>query len=158
MLTRLLKFKIILICHRSQRHRWCNLSCEYLREFLNEFETVLMMTNGVREAGRPRTATPTALRRPLRRHSPLPTLLHAAHWQQRGQGVHPPAHTLYGPYRAAWAAQGQGLPYRRRPLPGAAAARRVHFAPLQPREPHREPFFPRGGNITPFSALATWVS
>jgi hypothetical protein len=43
--------------------------------------------NGVRQAGRPHTATPTALRLPLRRPSPLPALLNAAHWQQRGQGV-----------------------------------------------------------------------
>jgi hypothetical protein len=30
------------ICHRCQRHRWCTLSWEYLRKFLEKFETVLM--------------------------------------------------------------------------------------------------------------------
>jgi hypothetical protein len=30
------------ICHQCQRHRWCTLSCEYLSEFLKEFETALI--------------------------------------------------------------------------------------------------------------------
>ncbi len=35
--------KIFSICHRCQRHRWCTLSCEYLREFSKKFETALMV-------------------------------------------------------------------------------------------------------------------
>jgi hypothetical protein len=35
-------------------------------------------TDGVREAGRTRTAAPAAVRRPLHRHLPLPAPLHAA--------------------------------------------------------------------------------
>jgi hypothetical protein len=49
--TKLIKFfwlKISLICHRCQRHRWSTLSWEYLREFSNIFEMVLM---GYSEAG-----------------------------------------------------------------------------------------------------------
>ncbi len=34
--------KIFFICHRRQRHQWCTLSCEYLREFSKKFKTVLM--------------------------------------------------------------------------------------------------------------------
>ncbi len=41
--------KIFLICHRSQRHRWSILSCEYLREFSKKFETVLMGYSGAGE-------------------------------------------------------------------------------------------------------------
>jgi hypothetical protein len=54
MLTRLLKGFLkkpkhfltedFFYCHRCQRHLWCTLSCEYLREFLNKFKTVL---NGI---------------------------------------------------------------------------------------------------------------
>ncbi len=39
--TKVLKFfrlKIFSICHRCRWHRWCTLSCEYLREFLKKFE------------------------------------------------------------------------------------------------------------------------
>jgi hypothetical protein len=39
--------EIFLICHRCQRHRWCTLSCEYLREFPKKFETVLMVYSSV---------------------------------------------------------------------------------------------------------------
>jgi hypothetical protein len=35
-----------LICHRCQRHRWCTLSCEYLREFSKKFGTILMGNSG----------------------------------------------------------------------------------------------------------------
>jgi hypothetical protein len=34
---------IATICHQCQRHRWCTLSCEYLCEFSNKFETALMV-------------------------------------------------------------------------------------------------------------------
>ncbi len=34
---------IFSICHRCQRHRWCILSCEYLRAFLKKFETAPMV-------------------------------------------------------------------------------------------------------------------
>jgi hypothetical protein len=34
------------ICHRYQQHRWCTLSCEYLREISKKFETVLMVYSG----------------------------------------------------------------------------------------------------------------
>jgi hypothetical protein len=34
------------ICHQCQRHRWCTLSCEYLREFSNKFEMALMVYSG----------------------------------------------------------------------------------------------------------------
>jgi hypothetical protein len=38
-----------LICHRCQRHWWCTLSYEYLREFSKKFETALMVFSGVWE-------------------------------------------------------------------------------------------------------------
>ncbi len=38
--------KDFLICHRCQRHRWCSLSCECLREYSKAFETVLMGYSG----------------------------------------------------------------------------------------------------------------
>ncbi len=79
-------------------------------------------TNSVREAGRPRTAAPAAVRRPLHRHSPLPAPLQAAHRRQEGQGVHPQTQILHGSYSAANATQGPGPPARRRPLPGFPAA------------------------------------
>jgi hypothetical protein len=52
--------------------------------------------------------------------------------------------TLHGPHCAA---QGWGRPptvicFRDFPPQGVAAARRVHFAPLQPREPRPELFSP----------------
>jgi hypothetical protein len=34
------------ICHWCQQHRWCTLSCEYLREFSKKFETALMVYSG----------------------------------------------------------------------------------------------------------------
>ncbi len=34
------------ICHRCQRHQWCTLSCDYLREFSKNFETVLTGYSG----------------------------------------------------------------------------------------------------------------
>jgi hypothetical protein len=37
---------IFTICHRCQRHRWQTLNCEYLREFSQKFETVLMDYSG----------------------------------------------------------------------------------------------------------------
>jgi hypothetical protein len=37
---------IFFICHRCQRHRWCTLSCEYLYEFSNKFETAQMGCSG----------------------------------------------------------------------------------------------------------------
>ncbi len=36
------------ICHRCRWHRWCTLICEYLREFLKKFETVLIKFSGAR--------------------------------------------------------------------------------------------------------------
>jgi hypothetical protein len=33
-------------CHRCQRHRWCTLSCEFLREFSKKFDTALMVYSG----------------------------------------------------------------------------------------------------------------
>ncbi len=103
--------------------------------------------DGVREAGRPCTAAPAAVRRSLRRHSPIPSPLHAAHRRQGGQGVNSQNQTMHRSCSAACAAQGSGPPARRRTLPGlptagAAAARRVHFAPELPAEPRREPFSP----------------
>ncbi len=44
--TKLFKFfcwKIFSICHRCRWHRWQTLSCEYLREFSEKFETALMV-------------------------------------------------------------------------------------------------------------------
>jgi hypothetical protein len=41
-----LTLKILLICHRCQRHRWLTLSCEYLREFSKKFDTILMGYSG----------------------------------------------------------------------------------------------------------------
>ncbi len=38
--------KIFFICHWCQRHQWCTLSCEYLREFSKKFETALMVYSG----------------------------------------------------------------------------------------------------------------
>jgi hypothetical protein len=35
--------KIFSICLRCQRHRWCTLNCEYLREFSKKFEMALMV-------------------------------------------------------------------------------------------------------------------
>ncbi len=47
--TQLLKFfslKIFSICHRCQRHRWCTLSREYLREFSKKFEMAVLVYSG----------------------------------------------------------------------------------------------------------------
>ncbi len=47
--NKIIKFfllKIFFICHRCQRHRWCTLNCEYLREFSKKFETALMVYSG----------------------------------------------------------------------------------------------------------------
>ncbi len=47
--TKLLEFfclKIFSICHRCQRHRWCTLSREYLREISKKFEMALMIYSG----------------------------------------------------------------------------------------------------------------
>jgi transposase InsO family protein len=85
--------------------------------------TTFSRTDSAREAGRPRTATPAAIQRPLHRRSPLPAPLHAAHRRQGGQGVNPQTQTLHGSYSAARATQGPGPPARRRPLPGFPAAR-----------------------------------
>ncbi len=44
--TKVLKFfclKFFSICHRCQRHRWCTLSREYLREFSKKFEMAVMV-------------------------------------------------------------------------------------------------------------------
>ncbi len=114
-------------------------------------------TDSIRDAGRPRTATPAAVRQPIHRHSPLPAPLQA-HRRQGGQGVYPQTQTLHGSYSTARATQGPGPPrlrypgsgaapptavrFRDFPPPRAAAARRVHFAPQQPAEPCREPFSP----------------
>ncbi len=38
--------KIFSICHQCQRHRWCTLNCEYLREFSEKFETALLVYSG----------------------------------------------------------------------------------------------------------------
>ncbi len=35
-----------IFCFWFQRHRWCTLSCEYLREFSNKFETAIMVYSG----------------------------------------------------------------------------------------------------------------
>ncbi len=40
------RFKIFSVCHRYQRHRWCTLNCEYLREFSKKFEMALMVFSG----------------------------------------------------------------------------------------------------------------
>jgi hypothetical protein len=40
--------EVFSICHRCQQHRWCTLSCKYLREFLKKFETALMAYSGAR--------------------------------------------------------------------------------------------------------------
>ncbi len=58
-------------------------------------------TDGVREAGRPRTAAPTAVRRSLRRHPPLSPPLHAEHRRQGGQGIYPQTQTMHGSCSAA---------------------------------------------------------
>ncbi len=34
------------ICHRFCWHRWCTLTCEYLREFSKKFEMILMSFSG----------------------------------------------------------------------------------------------------------------
>jgi hypothetical protein len=81
-----------------------------------------LRTDSVREAGRPRTIHPSAVRRPLHCHSPLPAPLHAAHRRQGGQGVYPQTQTLHGSYSAACATQGPGPPALRSPLPGFPAA------------------------------------
>ncbi len=47
--TQVLKFfwlKIFSICHRCQRHRWCTLSREYLREFSKKFEMAVLVYSG----------------------------------------------------------------------------------------------------------------
>jgi hypothetical protein len=31
------------ICHRCRCHRWCTLTCEYLRKFLKKFRMILML-------------------------------------------------------------------------------------------------------------------
>ncbi len=64
----------------------------------------------------------TAVRRSLRRHSLLPSPLHAAHRRQGGQGVYPQTQTMHRPRCAARAAQSSGPPARRRTLPGLPAA------------------------------------
>ncbi len=33
----------VAICHRRRWHRWCTLTCEYLREFSKKFEMILML-------------------------------------------------------------------------------------------------------------------
>jgi hypothetical protein len=38
--------EIFSICHRCQRHWWCTLSHEYLREFSKKFEIALMVYSG----------------------------------------------------------------------------------------------------------------
>ncbi len=38
--------KIFAICQGCQGHRWCTLSCEYLREFSKKFETALLIYSG----------------------------------------------------------------------------------------------------------------
>ncbi len=38
--------KIFSICHLCQRHRWCTLSCEYLREFSKNLQMALMVYSG----------------------------------------------------------------------------------------------------------------
>jgi hypothetical protein len=47
--TKVLKFfslKIFSIYHRCQRHQWCTLSCEYLRNFLKKFEMAVKVFSG----------------------------------------------------------------------------------------------------------------
>ncbi len=78
--------------------------------------------DGVREAGRPCTAAPAAVRRSLRLHSPIPSPLHAAHRRQGGQGVNSQTQTMHRSCSAACAAQGAGPPVRRRTLPGLPTA------------------------------------
>ncbi len=34
------------ICHRCLWHRWCTLTCEYIREFSKKFEMILMLLSG----------------------------------------------------------------------------------------------------------------
>ncbi len=78
-------------------------------------------TDCVHEVGRPCTAAPAAVRRPLHRHSPLPTPLHAAHRRQGGQGVYPQTQAMHGSDSAACATEGSGPSARRRTLPGLPA-------------------------------------
>jgi hypothetical protein len=65
---------------------------------------------------------PAAVRRSLRRHSPIPSPLHAGHWRQGGQGVNSQTQTMHRSCSAACAAQGSGPPARRRTLPGLPTA------------------------------------
>ncbi len=78
--------------------------------------------DGVREARRPRTAAPTAVRRSLHRHSPLSPPLHTAHRRQGGQGVYTQTQTMHRSRSASRATQSSGPPARRRPLPGLSTA------------------------------------
>jgi hypothetical protein len=34
------------ICHRCRWHRWCTLTCEYLRKFSKKFEMILTLLSG----------------------------------------------------------------------------------------------------------------
>ncbi len=34
------------ICHRCRWHRWCTLTCEYLRKISKKFEIILMLLSG----------------------------------------------------------------------------------------------------------------
>ncbi len=43
--------KIFSICHRCRWHRWCTLSCEYLRKFSKKFEMALMVYSGAGGGG-----------------------------------------------------------------------------------------------------------
>ena len=37
---------VLIICHRCRWHRWCTMTCEYLREFSKKFETILIGYSG----------------------------------------------------------------------------------------------------------------
>jgi hypothetical protein len=41
-LNKLFGLKIFSICHWCQQHRWCTLSCKYVREFLKKIKTALL--------------------------------------------------------------------------------------------------------------------
>ncbi len=45
-ISKLFWLKSFSICQWCQRHRWCSLRCEYLREFSKKFETSLMVYSG----------------------------------------------------------------------------------------------------------------
>ncbi len=45
-IMKIFDWRFLSICYWCQRHRWCTLSCEYLRKFSKKFETALMVESG----------------------------------------------------------------------------------------------------------------